>query len=50
MIKEVLSSENRSQLGGHRFDTRMDIKYQNGGKSKAAGADIHPPASNEPER
>jgi hypothetical protein len=34
MIKEVLHSENRSQLGGREFDSRKDIKNRNRDKSK----------------
>jgi two-component system cell cycle sensor histidine kinase/response regulator CckA len=48
MVKDVLHSENRSQLGGHEFDSRKDVKNPNWKKSKEAEADSHPPASNEP--
>jgi DNA-binding NtrC family response regulator len=48
MILEVLHSENRSQPGGHEFDTRKDTGNQNLAKSKDAEANIHPPTSNEP--
>jgi DNA-binding NtrC family response regulator len=48
MIRDVLHSENRSQLGGQEFDTRKDIKSRNGHKGRDAEADIHPPNSNEP--
>jgi hypothetical protein len=48
MVKDVLHSENRSQLGGHEFDSRKDVKNPNWKKSKEDEADSHPPASNEP--
>src|ERR1044071_3930865 len=34
MVKEVLHSENRSQLGGQEFDSRKDTKNPNCDKSK----------------
>jgi DNA-binding NtrC family response regulator len=46
MIKDVLHSENRSQLGGQEFDSRKDIKDPNCDRSKVAAA--HPVDSNEP--
>jgi DNA-binding NtrC family response regulator len=38
MIKEVLHSEDRSQLGGQEFDSRKDRKAPAAGKSKGSGA------------
>jgi DNA-binding NtrC family response regulator len=40
MVNEVLHTENRSQPGGHEFDSRMDTRNQNGRKSKEAAADF----------
>ncbi|HLK64486.1 MAG TPA: response regulator [Bryobacteraceae bacterium] len=40
MIKDVLHSENRSQLGGQEFDSRKDTKNPNGQKSEKADAPL----------
>ena len=45
MIKDVLHSENRSQLGGQEFDSRKDISSPS---PKGQEADSHPPDSTEP--
>jgi DNA-binding NtrC family response regulator len=44
MVTDVLHSENRSQLGGHEFDSRKDTNTPNYDKSKKA--DAHPPDNN----
>jgi DNA-binding NtrC family response regulator len=46
MVKDVLHSENRAQLGGQEFDSRKDTKHPNCDQNKEA--DAHPPNSNEP--
>jgi hypothetical protein len=39
MVKEVLHSENRSQLGGQEFDSRKDTKNPNWDKSNKTQID-----------
>lgn len=49
MIRDVLDSPNRSQLGGQEFDSRTDFKSLNLEESKEAGDD-HPAATEPKDR
>jgi DNA-binding NtrC family response regulator len=46
MVTEVLRTQDRSQPGGSEFDSRKDAKNTNCDLKKEAN--VHPPASNEP--